>query len=386
MRLCIIANGYPTKDDAQYGCFEKDQALALKELGHEVSILYVDGRFRTYKRKFGITHIKEDGLNIYGIYYFPTRLLSIINYKWTYRLRIHLLNKLFRHSFAMSSMPDVIYAHYCYNIANAVPISKKYGIPLVGIEHWSVMNQPVLPSNAVYLGRVAYKNSDALLAVSESLATSINNRFGILPTVVNDMVGGEFIREELTESTDTHFRFIAIGSLIPRKGFDLLIEAFNKSGLYNRSSEVIIIGSGPEQDNLQALINKYNLQAYVRLVGRKNKQEIIEFLKGSNAFVLSSHVETFGVVCIEAMALGVPVIATICGGPEEFINDDNGILINTNNIDELSSALIEMYDNKDKYNKFRIAEECRAKFAPNVIARKLSQIFDETVNNYKLSK
>lgn len=51
MHILIISHGYPTPDDPQYGCFEKDQALALSRLEHKVSIASVDGRYRQYKRK-----------------------------------------------------------------------------------------------------------------------------------------------------------------------------------------------------------------------------------------------------------------------------------------------------------------------------------------------
>lgn len=72
MNIVIIANGYPTCREPQYGCFEKDQAIALQKEGHKVSILYVDGRFRKYYRRIGITHLQENNIDIYGLYLFPT--------------------------------------------------------------------------------------------------------------------------------------------------------------------------------------------------------------------------------------------------------------------------------------------------------------------------
>ena len=64
MKIFIISNGYPTKLSPQFGCFEKDQALALKRAGHDVSILYIDGRFRFYWRKLGISHKIDNDINI----------------------------------------------------------------------------------------------------------------------------------------------------------------------------------------------------------------------------------------------------------------------------------------------------------------------------------
>ena len=71
MKIVIIANGYPTKQEPQFGCFEKDQAFELKKQGHDVTILYIDGRFRKYWRKIGVSHKVDNAINVYGIYLFP---------------------------------------------------------------------------------------------------------------------------------------------------------------------------------------------------------------------------------------------------------------------------------------------------------------------------
>ncbi|MBR5835360.1 MAG: glycosyltransferase [Bacteroidales bacterium] len=380
MRIFVIANGYPTDREPQFGCFEKDQALELVNQGHEVTLLYVDGRFRKYRRKPGITHKVENNINIYGIYWLPIVFIRIFSYKLAHKFRSFLLDLLFRHALRRQEKPDVIYAHYCYNIANAAGISRNYGIPLVGIEHWSLINQDILPAKVRYLGNIAYANADSLIAVSDALARSISTKFGYEAKVINDMVGKEFISEDIAEPANQRFRFIAIGSLIPRKGFDKLIEAFNETGLYKKNCELIIIGSGPESDNLKMLINTNKLNNFVNLAGRRTKHEIIGYLKESNAFVLSSDVETFGVVCIEAMALGVPVIATACGGPEEFINEGNGILVKNNDVRELAEAMIRMYEKRSDFDRKAIADECKIKFAPDVIAGQLVQVFEQTIS------
>lgn len=380
MKICIIANGYPSAKEPQFGCFEKDQALALKKAGHEIIILYVDGRFRSYWRKIGITHLKDNGIKIYGIFLFPLILISIFCYKLNHKLRNYMLERVYNYMVKREGKPDIIYAHYLYNIANATNLQEKYAIPLVGIEHWSMLNKPQLSSRIYYLGNIAYKKADRILAVSNALANNIKNNFNIDSLVVNDMVGEEFLKEISCVSPNiSKFKFIAVGSLIKRKGFDLLIKSFFKSNLYKKNCELLIIGGGKERTTLQELINNYHLKDSVHLIGRKSKQEIISYLEQSNVFVLSSHVETFGVVCIEALALGLPVIATICGGPEEFVHNYNGILVSVNNSEELISAMIKMYDNYSNYDRIFISEECRNKFSPNVITNQLTEIFNEFI-------
>ena len=245
----------------------------------------------------------------------------------------------------------------------------------------SVINRPVLPKFALSLGKIAYPKVDKLLSVSESLSVSIEKHFNQKSTVVNNMVSDDFFIERSSRSSnkDSCFHFISVGSLFPIKGFDLLIDAFYKSGLSKKNCKLTIIGGGQEQVKLQSQIERLSLQNNVFLVGRKTKKEIVSYLQNSNVFVLSSHSETFSVVCIEAMALGLPVIATACGGPEEFVTEEVGMLVKTSDVDALALAMNEMYENAHEYNQIKIADFCKSNFAPKVIAEKLIMNFEEVL-------
>lgn len=382
MKIVVIANGYPDKRDPQWGCFERDQALALQKLGHQVSILYIDVRFRTYWRKIGLAHYKDNGLSIYGMFLIPKRWLSKISHKVSTRMSVWMMNQVYKSYEKAEGKPDIIYAHYIWNIAYASMLKEKYGIPLVGIEHWSGLTKEQLPPGPLFRENIGYPRTDKLLAVSESLKSHIYRHFGKESTVVYDMLGQEFVSTDMKKRKNTQpFRFIAVGSLIHRKGFDLLLKAFSKSELKKKECRVVIIGGGSEKANLMDLAKQLNISDNVTLVGRKTKGEIICTMQDSHVFVLSSHAETFGVVCIEALSQGLPNIATVCGGPEEFINGNNGILVPPGDVDALSNAMIDMYNNYSKYDSVAIAEECKRRFAPQVIAEQLTRIFEEVVNN-----
>ena len=68
MNILLISRGYPSNRDVQWGCFERDQAKALQKLGHTVTVMSIDGRFRLYKRRLGITQISDDGINVYNMF------------------------------------------------------------------------------------------------------------------------------------------------------------------------------------------------------------------------------------------------------------------------------------------------------------------------------
>lgn len=379
MKILIIANGYPSACEPQWGCFEKDQALALAQLGHQVSIFYFDRRFRKYWRKIGITKKRDQGLSIYGIFIMPLGWLrDKVSYKLHQKIVMYGFDRLYREYLKDNDKPDVIYAHYLWNIAYVVRLKRKYNIPLVGIEHWSGLTDEKLTPVANYWGKMAYNKADRLLAVSQSLQMHIKRHFGKESTVIYDMLGQEFITPKvLKKEVDDGFTFVAVGSLIRRKGFDVLISAFAKSNLVSKGCRVVIVGDGPEKSRLVNQTNEFGISDNVSLVGRKTKEEIISLMTGYHAFVLSSRAETFGVVCIEALSQGLPNIATVCGGPEEFITETNGLLIPPDDIDAMAEAMCKMYENYSQYDKPAIANECLSKFSPHVIAGQLTEIFKE---------
>lgn len=380
MKIVIIANGYPNKRDPQWGCFEKDQAVALKSLGHEVAMLYVDRRFRIYWRKIGLTRFIDNGIVVFGIFWFPMLGLKNIMPKFHYRLTTLMQEKVIKSVFKYWGKPDIIYAHYLYNIAFATELKERYGIPLVGIEHWSELTKSELSPLQRFWGETAYGKADKILAVSDSLRSHIKRHFGKDSMVVYDMLGLEFVSAPIPEhSLNGDFTFVAVGSLVQIKCYDLLIEAFRQSGLSQSGCKVIIVGAGQEHDNLKSKIQHANLQDSVLLTGRKNKEEIISILAKSHAFILSSRAETFGVACIEALSQGLPCIATTCGGPEELVNDSNGLLIPTNDVASLATAMKALYENYSHYDCASIASDTRRRFSPQTIAKKLIEIFEEII-------
>lgn len=254
---------------------------------------------------------------------------------------------------------------------------RKYHLPLVAIEHWSQLNNDVLPDYLVWLGRSTYSRCDAIITVSDSLRKRLLQHFQIDSVVVYNMVGTEFCGSDFKGNLDGKVCFVSIGSLIYRKGFDLLISAFDRLKLPLDKWELTIIGEGEERVNLERQINQVELSNNIHLLGSKNKDNIVEILSQSDVFVLPSRSETFGVVYVEAMMMGLPVIATVCGGPEDFVQATDGLLVPCDDIDSLSIAINTMYENYHRYDRKKTAADSRARFAPSVIAKQLTDVFNE---------
>ena len=105
-----------------------------------------------------------------------------------------------------------------------------------------------------------------------------------------------------------------------------------------------IIGDGPEKNKLKLLSHKLQINNRVNFIGYQKKAVVADVIRDHDALVLSSDVETFGVVLVEAMTVGLPVIATKCGGPESIVLPETGILVEPNNSTELYTAMKHIID------------------------------------------
>lgn len=375
MHILIISHGYPTAKNPQWGCFEKDQAEALVSMGHRVTVAVVDMRFRPSSQTFGISHINDGAISAYTYFLLSGKLLPGRMKRYAReRMMLRLCRKIFRRE----GMPDVIYAHYMFCMAMLRLAKEKYGIPVVGIEHWSELNNTTLPPRLMQTGRTAYALSDRLLAVSPSLQAQMKRHFGVEAEVVCDMVSDAFLQPAIPHKTAKPFVWIAVGSLIQRKGYDVLIEAFAQ---LEGGERLIIVGSGPERERLHAMAKQFGIADRVWFAGMLDKQAIVSLMQDSHAFVLPSRGETFGVAYIEAMAMGLPVIATPCGGPEHFVRSDNGLLVDINNVEQLTKAMKQMETAIDTYQPETIRAYVQERFSAKAIAGQLEEIFEKVIKH-----
>lgn len=376
MYILIIANGYPTPKYNGLGIFEFDQAKALAEQGCKVLYAAVDLRSIRRWRKWGFEQFQKDGVDVYAINIplgrIPQSMLQAIGFwglQYLYKMILKTVGK-----------PDVLHAHFGNMGIIAAKLKTRVGIPLVITEHSSVINKEEIRNQRLLKTiQSSYSKSDCLIAVSPALARRIKNHFGFESKYIPNMVDEKvfyFFPGKATQIVN----FVSVGNLIKGKRMDLTIEAFYRAFFESEEKKEVhlyIYGEGDERRTCETLIRKYDLKDHVHLMGRRSREEIADTLKNAQCFVLASRAETFGVAYIEALACGVPVIATRCGGPETFVHEKNGILIPVDDLSALVQAMRKMYKTGGLYNRESIAKETMELFSSEYVARKLIQTYQD---------
>jgi len=149
--------------------------------------------------------------------------------------------------------------------------------------------------------------------------------------------------KEKKEEEKSTFTFLMVCDLVDTtKNISGVITAFKE--VINRSQKVKlkIIGDGQDRDSLQKLVTESDLDTSIEFIGRLTQDEVLEFYPSVDCVVVNSNFETYSMVTAEAILSGVPVIATRCNGPEQFINNNNGILIDLNNPEQLVNSMISI--------------------------------------------
>ena len=156
----------------------------------------------------------------------------------------------------------------------------------------------------------------------------------------------------------------------------MLIKAFAKVNKNHSETRLVILGGGAEMNNLKQLVKVLNLSEKVTLFGYASRNKVKEFMQLSDCFVLPSIVETFGVVLIEAMACGVPVLASKCGGPESIVTKETGFLFE-NNEEALLSAMKHLY--KSNYSSEKIRKYTIERYSEFAVAKQISNIYNSII-------
>ena len=170
-------------------------------------------------------------------------------------------------------------------------------------------------------------------------------------------------REELRSQLEYSYpTLVSAGRLVPNKGFLQLVEVFSRLKKYFPEAQLIIIGEGPQREELIKHVGKYSLTQSVRLVGNRSKEALGASIKAADVFVLNTAHEGLSHQLLEVMDIGTPVVTTAVGGnPELITNGVEGYLVEFNNAEELEDTIARVLNHPESVERLTQSARARSK-------------------------
>ncbi len=233
---------------------------------------------------------------------------------------------------------DIIHAHYAMPqgfLGVLLKIARRK--PLVLTVHGS--DAALGRGSLAPILRWVLRRSDRITTVSRFLQREVI-ALGAREGAVRVVYGGVTPKAPPGEGSSGGARIVFVGSLVRQKGVDILLEAFQEVKGAEKGAELWIVGDGRERPRLEALAR--GLEG-VRFLGRRD--DLTAVFDGASVLVLPSRAEGFGLVLLEAMASGVPVVASRVGGIEEVVEDGvNGLLVEKENPKALAQGILRLLE------------------------------------------
>ena len=232
--------------------------------------------------------------------------------------------------------------------------------------------------------RTGYAAADLVVATSRGVADDLQSAFGVNPAklrVVPNPVDLDRVAAAAAEPLDAEFQsqwtspvIVAAGRLAEAKNYPLLIDAM--AVLRQRiPARLFILGQGELEASIRARIAERGLTDAVVLCGFQRNPW--KFIAKADVFALTSHYEGFGNVLVEAMACGVPVVATASAGTRDIVRDgEDGLLVTTHDANAVAGALEQVLSDAAKRGEMSTAARAHAvEFALPVVASKYDTVF-----------
>lgn len=200
--------------------------------------------------------------------------------------------------------------------------------------------------------KIALKNADHIHCISRALKESLVKHFdvpGEKITIIPNGVDLKKFNPAKKKRYDADFVFANVSRLVPKNNVRITIKAFKKvlDQFQNKKIKYIIIGDGEERKKLERLTRDLGLEENITFVGWIEHEELPPLIAGSDAFIRTSITEGLGVAFLEAMACGVPVIASKVQGILDIVKHEyNGLLVDPKNVNDIVSKMVLLVENE----------------------------------------
>jgi glycosyltransferase involved in cell wall biosynthesis len=381
LKVLFLTEWYPVPEQPVKGIFVREHARAVAR-NHDVVVLHCAGKdplLDTFWRVEEETDAEiTAGLRTYRLWRRSGPIPGISSASY-----LQGVIGAYRQLVASGFRPDLLHANIYETGVPAVLIGRQTKTPVVITEHASDFVRRRLPAWQVQKARFAFGRADRVLPVSRTLqqaiaAYGIRARFTVVPNVVDTEV---FRPAPDLRSASTMKELLFVGSMLPVKGLDHLLSALASLRAVRGDWHLTVVGEGPHRAEYEALAASLSLGGQVAFCGHLPKSELAARMQGADLFVVSSLVETFSAAAAEALACGLPVLATRCGGPEEYLTSDLGQLVAPGDPDALRDGLAHMLDHLDNSDHMHIAAFARTHFSPEEVARQIDAVYAAVIGS-----
>jgi glycosyltransferase involved in cell wall biosynthesis len=370
MNVLIFTSWYPSQGNPIDGIFVKKQAEALSAAGVSITVCYPYDTDMAVGKE---TVENEDSITVYRSncgFNGGSKAAKLLSYfKAARRLP----------KIARERAIDVIHVHSVYPAGLAMLAYRFMGgkSPYVITEHRSNENR-LLGRFYSPLVKAVYRNARAVICVGEALAGIIGKSVPEANcTVIDNLVSvdnGPAIYKPIIDSVT----ILLIGSMREDeiKGHQFFLPALARlMKLSDKKISAVLIGDGPTRAKYEALAEELGVRANCEFLGQLPNEKTLEYISECHFLVVASLYETFGVVLIEAMAQGKPVVATRSGGPDDIVNEVNGLLVDTGSTEQLADAMGKMIENYSSYDPEAIKRYVRERYSCEVVAEKIIAVY-----------
>jgi len=276
--------------------------------------------------------------------------------------------------------PDIIYARpFTPSGLISIIYSKKHNTPVVTQCEGGDVRSNWLNFYEKIIVNYVIKNSTKIISATNEMKLIMEKKYHRKDVIVipNGINVEEFKKAKSIKLNYPRPRILFIGRMDEMKGTEYLIRAFTNTNKLKHGS-LILIGDGPLKEDLE---KKYKKNENIFFLGSVEHNTIPSYMKSSDVFVLPSIDEAQGVVLSEALASGMPIVASNVGGIPELIKKENGILTKPKDYKSIEKAIIKILTNKKDLQKMKINNKKKAdKLSWKNICTEYSSIFNKLIN------
>lgn len=375
IKTLFIPSWYPNRENNVSGIFIKNQAISISKMC-DVAVLYVK-----FDKEDLETVSKEDNILEIILYRKKSKykLVSAFIFVYSYVKGLRKIKELF----GIYDIAHIQVLHPSGVIYSFLNIFKS--TPYIISEHSSIyLSEEGTFERYNFIKKLliksAAKRANAIITVSEYLKNAlehsgIKNKIYVVPNIIN-------VVEERNYSKSGNIKYILHVSLLydKTKNVSGILDALKDISKRREDFRLDIVGDGVDRKALEEKAKDYGLLGRtVFFHGMIAPSEVGKYFSQSDFLITNSKYETFSVSTAEALAYGKPVISTRCGGPEEYIDESNGVLIDAGDTKALVSAIEYMFDNHNRYDQNEIRKDARDKFSSESVANKILEIYREAI-------